>query len=451
MRHSIVLFLRTRLRSWLRKLCVLAVFPLLAWPSPAQVPNVQLPQVPQVRIPASDALGAANETVGRTLRDARQLRIRQLLRTNRSVLETDPRGAPIVRAEITAFAPTEASLQRAKDAGFTVVRETLLPGLDIRIVVLAPRANTSTRAALRRLRRLDPEGSYDYNHLYMESGAVEAAPTPTSPIALSNAPRVAIGLIDTGIDRGHPSLQSVPIEQWGCESQVVPAAHGTAVASLLAGNVTTFHGAALNASLYAADVYCGNATGGSVDRIAIAFAWLAERRISVINVSLVGPPNVLLEKIVATMIARGHLIVAAVGNDGPASPPLYPAAYPGVIGVTGVDSKRRVLVEALRGKQVIFAAPGAEMAAAGLQQNYVSVRGTSFAAPIVAGLLAEKLFLSRSMPEKNSTSAQIATSIVEACSNDAIDLGSKGIDKVYGRGLIGETVRVAPDPLLSKK
>jgi hypothetical protein len=396
-------------------------------------------------------VGSVTETAGRTLRDARQLRIRQLLRTNRNVLDTDPRGAPIVRAEITAFAPTDASLERAKNAGFTVVRESMLSGLDIRIAVLAPRANTSTRAALRRLRRLDPQGSYDYNHLYMESGAIDVAPANNTSIASTNSPRVSIGLIDTGIDRNHPSLQSIPIEQWGCESNVVPAAHGTAVASLLAGNANTFRGTAPNAALYAADVYCGNATGGSVDRIAVAFAWLAERRIAVINVSLVGPPNVLLEKIIGTMVARGHIIVAAVGNDGPSSPPLYPAAYSGVIGVTGVDAKRRVLIEAVRGKQVIFAAPGADMAAAGSQQNYVSVRGTSFAAPIVAGLLAQKLFLSRPASEMNSTNEKFTSSIVEACASDAIDLGSKGIDKIYGRGLIGETVRIAPDLLTTKK
>ena len=58
-----------------------------------------------------------------------------------------------------------------------------------------------------------------------------------------------------------------------------------------------------------------------------------------INVSLVGPRNALLERVVASLVSRGHLIVAAVGNDGPAAPPLYPAAYDGVVGVTAVDQR----------------------------------------------------------------------------------------------------------------
>src|SRR5207245_7526152 len=89
-----------------------------------------------------------------------------------------------------------------------------------------------------------------------------------------------------------------------------------------------------------------------------AFGWLAREHVPVINVSLVGPPNAMLAAIVRDVLSRGYLVVAAVGNDGPAAPPLYPAAWPGVIGVTAVDARQRVLVEAGRGPQVKFAAPG---------------------------------------------------------------------------------------------
>src|SRR5256885_16889990 len=91
------------------------------------------------------------------------------------------------------------------------------------------------------------------------------------------------------------------------------------------------------------------------------------------------------------VLARGHLVVAAVGNDGPAAPPLYPAAWPGVVGVTAVDARQQVLVEALRGAQGKFAAPGADMAAAGPHQGDGLGRGASFASPLVAGLLGPRL------------------------------------------------------------
>src|SRR3546814_17507179 len=77
---------------------------------------------------------------------------------------------------------------------------------------------------------------------------------------------------------------------------------------------------------------------------------MAARQVAVVNISLVGPPNLLVRTAVTTLGRRGQLIVAAVGNDGPAAAPLYPAAYPGVIAVTGVDARHRVLMEAGRGR-----------------------------------------------------------------------------------------------------
>jgi len=413
-----------------------------------RLPNVQVPQLPNIQVPVDAGglvNGAARTLEPNQLRDLRRLRIRELLRANRRELESDSNGAPVVRAEIVAYAPSDAALRMASEAGLTVVRESSLGGLSVKVVVLRPKSGMSTRAALRALRRADPEGSYDYNHLYIESGAIDTS-QPVSPgngiDTNTGAAKIRVGLIDTGVARDHPSLRGASIEQFGCDSAAAPAAHGTAVASLLMGHANRFAGAAPDASLYSADVYCGKSTGGSVEAIGAAFSWLVEKRVPVINVSLVGPPNLLLEKIVGATLARGFIVVAAVGNDGPASPPLYPAAYRGVIGVTGVDAKRRVLMEAVRGPQVYFAAPGSDMGAADLQEGYVAVRGTSFSAPIVAGLLAQRV------SEPDVAAAQRA---IAALAAQAIDLGSHGIDKTYGHGLVGETVRVEAGALLVKK
>ncbi|HET8612717.1 MAG TPA: S8 family serine peptidase, partial [Sphingomonas sp.] len=100
------------------------------------------------------------------------------------------------------------------------------------------------------------------------------------------------------------------------------------------------------------------------------------------------PPNPLLERGVRALQARGVIVVAAVGNDGPAAPPQYPASYPGVIAVTGVDGHDHVLIEAGKARHLDFAAPGADMVAAVPGGKWERVRGTSFAAPLVAGRLA---------------------------------------------------------------
>ena len=181
--------------------------------------------------------------------------------------------------------------------------------------------------------------------------------------------------------------------------------------------------------LFAADVYCESPTGGSIDAVAEAFGWMARERIGVINVSLVGPRNALLERVVKTLVARGHIIVAAVGNDGPAAPPLYPSAFDGVVGVTAVDSSHRVLIEACRGKHVDFAARGlGPSAAAGTRNGYGEVRGTSFAAPLVTSMLSE---LASPDPLRRQQ-------LIDQLTAGATDLGKPGRDNVYGAGEVGE-------------
>jgi subtilisin family serine protease len=143
-----------------------------------------------------------------------------------------------------------------------------------------------------------------------------------------------------------------------------------------------------------------------------------------------------LEQAVKAMLARGHVLVAAVGNDGPAAPPLYPASYAGVVGVTGVDPRQRVLPEAAQGPQVMFAAPGSELAVAGTDgRAYVTARGTSFAAPLVAGLLA------RQLREPSLAASQDALALL---ARDAVDLGAPGRDPVFGVGLVAQQLRVEP-------
>jgi hypothetical protein len=415
------------MRAWVITVS-LAIAP-LAW-AQLGVPAVRLPQLPAVGLPnltgtATDLVpvGELSALDARRLQDLRNLRIRELLRRHRDVLEADPHGAPIVRGELTALAPTPAALAAAGAAGFSVLREELLPALGFKIVVL--KATGATARALERLQALDPAGVYDFNHVYTDSGTADTGAAP--PVAGVAGP-ATLGLIDSGVDRNHEVFSGVAVQTHGCDGQAVPAEHGTEVASLMVGRSAALHGAASGATLYAADVFCGRATGGAVDAVAEAFAWLLERGAPVINVSLVGPPNRLLERVVHEVVERGCLIVAAVGNDGPAAAPLYPAAWPGVVGVTAVDAKSRVLVEAERGKQVSFAAPGADLAAARLGGGYVRVRGTSFAAPIVAGLLA----LSLRVPDK-----QGAADAVAALAHAARHIGAMPEDPVYGYGVVG--------------
>jgi subtilisin family serine protease len=413
-------------------------------PTVPAAPAVQLPQLPAATSTVTRQLDAivadtASELDSQNQRLLRAARVRALLRANPDTLEADPNGAPVRRSQVVSLSPTPQSLQAATAAGFTVVEDQSMDELGVRMVTLQAPPGMTTRRALQRLRALDRGGTYDYNHVYTQSAAgdmtgASSVTSTTAATSMAVHSDTRVGLIDGGVETMHPVFHGNSIHTWGCDRQAKPNAHGTAVASLLVGQSERFNGAAPGATLYAADVYCGQPVGGAMTRIAGAMAWLAQQQVPVINISLVGPDNLLLKQLVRNLIARGYIIVAAVGNDGPAAPPLYPASYPGVVGVTAVDTRDRVLVEAGRGKQVRFAAPGADMAAAALQGQYVSVRGTSFAAPLVAGLLATHI----STPQPDAAKAALA-----AMASSARDLGSRGPDRTYGYGVVGDSLRVA--------
>ena len=363
--------------------------------------GLPVPQVPSVGEVVTQA-GQIGEELERPLQDLRRLQVRDLLREHRRELEADPQGMPIVRSQILALGMNEAALTAARAQGFDVVRSDAIDGEAMLVTLRAP-ARMSTRRALRRLRQADPQGVYDFDHLHLESG-VALTIAGFAQSGASGGPRV--GLIDSGVDA---SVRVAEQRAFATE-QPVAGPHGTTIAGLI-------RSAAPGARIYAADIYGGAPTGGASSALARALGWLATENVAVINVSLVGPRNRVVEAVVSRMAARGFVIVAAVGNDGPAAAPLFPASYDGVVGVTGVDARDRVLVEAGRGAQVDFAAIGVQGRA----------RGTSYAAPIVAARLAARL------PAPGASAAQSAIATLRA---DARDLGARGRDDVYGYGLI---------------
>jgi subtilisin family serine protease len=413
----------------------------------AQIGLPQLPQLPQLpNLPsATDPVtGTLRDASGRLLTDVRQLKVRELLRTERDTVELDPGGQPIVRRQLGALSPSLAALERARAEGFTVLRTETLSGVGLTLVVLEAPRGMSTRRALKKLRELDPQGEYDFNHLYLDAGLALEAAAPPQPAQIPPAPpssssTLKLGLIDSGVDAAHPVLARAAIVRNGCDGKTLPAVHGTAVASLLVGRADGFEGIVPGATLYAADIFCGHG-GGSMSLLAVALDWMARERVAVVNISLVGAKSVLLTGLVRAMSARGHVLVAAVGNDGPAAAPLYPAAYPDVVGVTGVDGRRKVLPEACRGEQVDFASFGAGLEAAAVGGEFLEVRGTSFATPIVAALLASKL----DAPDPARAREALAT-----LETSAIDLGNNGVDPTYGKGLVGAELR--PGRLVAAK
>jgi hypothetical protein len=396
---------------------------LLAGSSRAQL--VRLPQLPQLVPPLAESTLDEVHDDARRLSGVRAQQVGALLRAHRREVDVDPQGAPVVRDEIVAIDPSADALQALRANGFAIADDRTLAPLALHVVSLRVPPGGDTRTALLLAQRIDPAGSYDFDHLFWRSAATTApAAQVTAPSIAASTP-VRVGLVDSGVDDHHPALAGTRVQHWGCGGQSVPDAHGTAVASLLAGRAVA--GAGAGSTLFAADVYCGQATGGNAVAVVQALAWLAQERVGVVNISLVGPANRLLERAIAGLQARGQLVVAAVGNDGPAAPPLYPAAYAGVVGVGAVNARERVLPEAGRGPQVDFVAPGVDLLAAAPAGRWHAVRGTSFAAPLVARLAAQR------MP---APGVAAATATVAGLVRDAV-LPPGASAAAYGHGVIG--------------
>jgi len=301
-------------------------------------------------------------------------------------IDRDPLGARIVRGEILSVSPSSAGIAAAQALHFDIVRRDTLGGLGFETVVLEVPDGISASEALAALRKADPQGTYDYDHLYDPSGV--GADGSGADFVAPDAHAIRVGMIDGGIAARHPAFGEAKIVTKNVVTSRAspPTEHGTAVASLLIGDDGDFHGYLPHATLYSADAFGGDPAGGAADDIVRALDWLATNRVAVANVSLAGPPNALLEAGVKAFLARGHALVAAVGNNGPAAPVAYPAGYRGVIAVTSVDIQHRLQIDANRGS-VMFAARGVDVRAAA-PRGYATVTGTSFAAPAVAARFA---------------------------------------------------------------
>lgn len=377
--------------------------------------------------PTLDTLGVSNQVAeldSASLLDLRRARLRELVRQNRDQLEMDGNGAPVRRGMLVAINPDPASLAAASRAGFKPVEDSLSQSLGLRLVVLAAPRGMDTREGLKRLRKVVPAIDADFDHVFEPAGGA-LLPVGAALAASGAGSGARIAIIDGGV-AAHPSLAGASIEQRGFAGSPKATGHGTAVASLIIGNQGPFRGAARGASLLVADVYGGSRAAGSASAIVSALDWIASRRPQVANISLVGPPNRLMARAVAALQARGIAVVAAVGNDGPAAPPQYPASYPGVIAVTGVDARGRALAEAGKATHLDFAAPGADLAAALPGKGYARVRGTSFAAPLVAARLAATGSVERLTREAEPGKGRVGRGIVcRACRIDPKAVGAK--------------------------
>ncbi len=339
------------------------------------------------------------------------------------------------RFEISALGMTPRARQVVTAMGFRVIAERRSALLGNRVVAkLRTPRNQPAEAALARVRRALPEMTFDYAHLYRPSSerlpVRYAADMIGAPPVGSCAVGARIGLIDTGVGR-HAALASAAITRRSFvdRNAATNVAHGTAIASLLVGDMPGTGALVPGSHLYSANVFLQDEEGLRADAHAIleALDWMASEGVAVVNLSLSGPPNALLEAGVMAAASRGQVLVAAAGNEGPAAGPAYPGAYPGVIAVAAVDARGRPYGGNNRGGYIEVSAPGVDIWAADARGGQAFWTGTSFAAPFVTATVARDLMKGRAR-NINDGRARLAES--------ARDLGAPGRDPIYGHGLL---------------
>ena len=358
----------------------------LIGPAQAQL----LPQLPRVG-GVTDRVTGALPDVGDTLRDAQSLvraqteRVRELVRRHPDRVAIDPDGNAVRANELIVLDADETVTQAATARGFRLIERVELDGLGVGYGRFAtPRGMGLTRA-LKQLRAVAGGREVSADPLYFASGGL-GAPAAANTTQAGGA-KGRIGIVDGGVPPGTPGLVRQQSFVLGGSR---PTDHAAAIASLLTGGGGV-RASAPGARLHVADVYGSDPAGGNAAAIGQALAWMARERVPVVVISLTGPRNPLLGRIVAAARRLGTVVVAAVGNDGPAAKPAYPASYPEAIAVTGVDARGRVLIEAGRAAKLDYAAPGADLLGLGVDGKARKLRGTSFAAPFVAARLSAQL------------------------------------------------------------
>ncbi|MEQ8194768.1 MAG: S8 family serine peptidase [Rhodospirillales bacterium] len=324
--------------------------------------------------------------------------------------------------------------------GYRTIETVELTSLDLMLHRLRVPAGIDMRRARRDLAAKFPSVTVDFNHRFQaqSEGSFVYKAHARSTIGWSDTTPTCgrgtrIGMIDTAIDPDHPALKGRKIQFRSFhnpESSPGPTSHGTAIAGMLVGN-TEWGGLLPGAALYAVNMFEQRRNGEIVSNAVMMMKgidWLTRQKVHVINLSIAGADNKVIDQIVKKVSRKGIALVAAAGNWGITGKPAYPAAYKSVIAVTALNEDRKSLyAHSGRGDYIDFAAPGANIWAASFGTGGRYQSGTSLAATYITALSA--LYVSAGYGK----TPDALRSLFRRAAND---LGAPGKDPEFGWGFV---------------
>jgi hypothetical protein len=241
---------------------------------------------------------------------------------------------------------------------------------------------------------------------------------------------ISIAVIDSQIDVKHPDLNGVFADQYDAVGgpEEKPHPHGTGMAGAIAAHQRLM-GIAPASRIFAIHAFSSGAASAdsTTYNILKGLDWAASKGVRIINMSFAGPRDPSMERALKNAHDKGIVLIAAAGNAGPKSPPLFPGADPNVIAVTATDSNDKIFTGANRGRYIAVAAPGVDILVPAPDSTYQLTTGTSVSSAEVSGIVA--LLLERNPNLGPEDIRKILTS-------SAKHQGTKDRDDDYGSGLV---------------
>lgn len=251
--------------------------------------------------------------------------------------------------------------------------------------------------------------------------------------AISEGDGVVVAVIDTGVDGTHPDLTGTLVSGFDFEAgsgdgSVDLYGHGTGVAGLIVG-----HGHASGIAPRAKVMPLVASTASNVPK---AFDWAVDHGASVITISQSVEDSDVLRAAVSRALAAGIVVVAAAGNVPVDGAVAAPARYGGVIAAGAVSRSGDWASVSVTGPELVLAAPGDEMVSAAPFGGYIPSKGTSNAAPLIAGVAALVKAKFPNLKGPDIYQRLIAT---------ADDKGAPGRDPEYGYGIVNPVKALTAD------
>jgi len=240
---------------------------------------------------------------------------------------------------------------------------------------------------------------------------------------------VVVAVLDSGVDAAHPELASKLVSGWDVYYNTADTSdengHGTQVAGVLAAasnNGAGVASVAWNCSIMPVRVTNGSGTT-TYSAIAAGLTWAADHGARIANGSFEATDSSTVKSAAQYFQSKGGVVVMSAGNSGQTS---TSPDNPYVLTVSASDQNDVIYPFSNRGSNVDLSAPGTVYTTA-RGGDYTQAQGTSFSAPIVAGVAALVLSANPQL-----TGAQVQ----DVVKRSADDFGATGWDGLYGWGRV---------------